>query len=129
MASSRNTAAPSTSPSPRPLDEDTDYGSDFSEEELQELNREIDRIYGRTPPVVIATEDNPIVHNVESPALDESPSQELARLPRSSQRRGQAVRIEFEDDNTSLLGGGQVAYPDRKLLFYCISGKTDSDTS
>ena len=123
MASSTNTTLPSIS---QPLTTDTgsgsetDYGSEFSEEELQELNREIDRIYGRTPSTTAAVEDNPILQNVEAIAPDESPSQERARIPRVSrkrQKRGDATRIEFED-NTKVLGRGEgqdtVSYPDRK---------------
>ena len=124
MASATN---PYLSPITQPLTTDagsgseTDYGSDFSEEELQELNREIDRIYGRTPsttPATEAIEDNPILSNVEFVAPDESPSQERARIPRSAQRRGEAVRIEFEDDKTGICRGSEVVYPDRK---YSIS--------
>lgn len=120
MASSTNPSLPSVS---QPLTTDagsgseTDYGSDFSEEELQELNREIDRIYGRTPNATGATaaiEDNPILSNVEFVAPDESPSQERARIPCSSQRRGEVVRIEFEDDKTGVCRGSEVVYPDRK---------------
>ena len=118
MASPRHTTAPSPSSKPQSQDDETDYGSDFSDGELQELNREIDRIYGRTPSSTVAIEDNPIINNVENIPLDELPSQGRARVPRSSQRRGKAVRIEFEDERAGHGGRDQVAYPDRKLRIF-----------
>lgn len=95
-----------------------DYGSDFDDEELQELNHEIDRIYGKQPTAGIVIEDNPITNDVEYVPTDVSVARiPVSSQPRSSQSRSQPAHIEeFEDDSqrAGYRGETTIAYPDRK---------------
>ena len=95
-----------------------DYGSDLDDEELEELNREVDRIYGLQKTTKADIEDNPITNDVEFIPTDVS----VARVPNSSQPRlsqSQRINIELEDDrSTERIGDGRnttVTYPDRKF--------------
>ena len=92
-----------------------DYGSDFNDEELEELNREVDRIYGKQPTPAIEIEDNPITNDVEYLPTNAS----VARVPHSSQPQlSQRIEVELQDDSERISDGNRekVTYPDRKSL-------------
>lgn len=100
------------------------YGSDFDDEELEELNREVHRIYGSQKTTKAYIEDNPITNDVEYIPTDVS----VARVPNFSQSRlsqSQRINIEFEDDrSTERIGNGSnttVTYPDRKFSHHFSS--------
>ena len=101
-----------------------DYGSDFDDEELEELNREVDRIYGSQKTTKADIEDNPITNDIEYIPTDVL----VARVPNTSHPRlsqFQRINIEFEDDrNTERIGDGgntTLSYPDRKFSLLLTS--------
>lgn len=100
-----------------------DYGSDFDDSELEELNHEIDRIYGKEGrPSQADTEDNPITNDVENISAE----QPVAKVPLLSQRSG-PLHVEFEDDtSTAAPSDGSktaITHPDSKLLFDLFASK------
>lgn len=96
-----------------------DYGSDFDDEELEELNREVNRIYGSQKTTRADIEDNPITNHIEYIPTDVL----VARVPNASHPRlsqYQRINIEFEDDrNTERIGdegNTTLTCPDRKFF-------------
>lgn len=128
VMTSRGRAICSPPPEPPKAVDESDYFSDFDEEELEELNREVQRIYadkGQEEGTKLkeVQEDNPIGNDVEYTV-----SQEVARLPKTPSRNSSAhMVVEFEAEtnttqNTSYGGTDApfsttfVTYPDRKPL-------------